>query len=179
MKKIALCSILLFCVFSTLAADFQINTKKSKVIVVACCHAFTQDVKIYFEKYSASINYDQEKNQILTINSKIETNSLNSNSKRRDKHLRTDSFFAVKDYPEITFESTTVESQNQELFIKGVLTMKGVSKEILLQGKITNIKNKSFKIKASGEINSKDFGVGTAKQKDRVKIQIDSFFERK
>jgi polyisoprenoid-binding protein YceI len=179
MKKITLCLLLVFSTFSfVFAADFALKPSKSSVTAIACCHAFTKKVEIRFEKFSGTLSYDSEQKKILNVSAKIQADSLDSKSKRRDKHLRAKDFFDVENHAEITFQSVSVGVSGQEFLLKGVLTMKGVSEEIELQGVVVSSSSNEVELQASGEINSKNFGVGTSKQKDLVELKISGFFEK-
>lgn len=177
-KKLLFCLLLIFIAPLGFAAEFKIKPSKSKVVATACCHLFVEEVEILFKKFSAIADYDQKNKKIISLKATVEASSLDSGIGKRDNHLRSADFFAVNDFPTITFDSTAINPKNDGLIITGVLTMRGVSKEINLQAKLIFGKKNNFEILASGEINAKDFGVGTAKQKDIVKLQINSFFEK-
>src|SRR5690606_6944235 len=51
--------------------------------------------------------------------------------------LRTDDFFDVKKYPEMTFKSTTVEKMGDGWKVTGDLTMKDVTKQVEIPFNIT------------------------------------------
>ena len=63
----------------------------------------------------------------------VKTASVDTNDAGRDEHLRTADFFDVENYPEITFESTSIEAIDEDsLKIIGNLTIKDVTSEIEL-----------------------------------------------
>ncbi len=65
----------------------------------------------------------------------LQSASINTGNKRRDKQLRAASFLDADRYPEIRFESTKVErgTDRDTLRVTGALTIKDKSKEIVLE----------------------------------------------
>lgn len=64
----------------------------------------------------------------------VDVTSLTTFDATRDEHLQSPDFFDAARYPELTFESTSVEGRREELVVGGVLTMKGVAKPVTLRG---------------------------------------------
>ncbi len=97
----------------------------------------------------------------------IPTTSLNTNNTKRDEHLRSEDFFEVATYPNMTFKTTSFEETGDKTFkLTGDLTLHGVTKPVTIEGKLNGIitDERSQKLKAglklTGTINRKDFGVG-------------------
>jgi polyisoprenoid-binding protein YceI len=65
----------------------------------------------------------------------IKAAGIDTGSKRRDEHLRAPDFLAAESYPEIRFQSTTVEpgSDRHTLRIKGLLTVRNTQHEVVLE----------------------------------------------
>ena len=102
---------------------------------------------------------------------KISTKSINTGIARRDEHLRSDDFFAVATYPEMTFKTTSNEKTGEKTFkITGDFSLHGITKSVSLEGKLNGIitDQRSQKLKAglkiTGSINRKDFEVGMESQ---------------
>ena len=86
-----------------------------------------------FDDYSGKIVFDPAKPTDAVFHFIIEVKSINTGIGKRDKHLRSADFFDANKYPQITFVSSVVkhiEGPNYE--ISGTLTMKDVSKDIVL-----------------------------------------------
>jgi polyisoprenoid-binding protein YceI len=63
----------------------------------------------------------------------IDASSVDTRVEARDKDLRSDHFFDVTKYPNITFQSKRVESSGEgKLKVTGDLTIHGVTKEVVL-----------------------------------------------
>lgn len=67
-----------------------------------------------------------------SVNASLKTASVNTKNKRRDKHLRDDDFLKVETYPTITFNSTGVRVDGDDVFIEGDLTIRDVTKRVTL-----------------------------------------------
>jgi polyisoprenoid-binding protein YceI len=86
-----------------------------------------------FNKFSGSFSYDESDSSYSKIKVKINTNSLDSNHAKRDKHLRGNAYLDVKKFPTATFVSTSFEELgNGKSVLKGDFTLHGVKKNITI-----------------------------------------------
>lgn len=88
-----------------------------------------------FNDFEGSFNYDENAPENASINVTIDTASVDTNHAERDKHLRSDDFLNVDDYPQATFESTRYvpdEGNSKEGTMYGNFTLNGVTKEIAI-----------------------------------------------
>ncbi len=61
----------------------------------------------------------------------IKTANVDTDSKQRDTHLKSDAFFNAKQYPEITFKSTDVKKTGDNSYdVTGDLSLHGTTKSI-------------------------------------------------
>ena len=63
----------------------------------------------------------------------IRAASVDTGNEKRDEHLRGPDFFNAKQYPAITFQSTTVERTGDTFRVTGDLSLHGTTKEISLE----------------------------------------------
>jgi polyisoprenoid-binding protein YceI len=112
----------------------------------------------------------------------IDASSVDSRVQRRDDDLRSDHFFDVAKYPNITFQSKRVESAGAgKLKVTGDLTIHGVTKEVVLDvdGPTPAIKdprgNSHRGVSATTTINRTDFGItaDSGMIGDQIGIQLD------
>lgn len=90
-----------------------------------------------FRDLKGELVYDADQPANNSISLTIDAASIDTNSADRDKHLRGADFFSVKEFPEITFQSTKIESAGENEFkITGMLKMHGVEKEVIAKGKL-------------------------------------------
>ena len=134
------------------------------------------------------VRYDGKNPSSIAVNVAIDITSINTQNAGRDRHLRTDDFFNVEQFPDMTFVSKRVEGVQQGSFkLVGDLTMRGVTKEVVLDvdgphGPVQRAANRPPVVGATAttSINRKDFGVkynalieaGGAVVSDEVKITI-------
>lgn len=60
----------------------------------------------------------------------IKTESLDTGNQKRDEHLKSPDFFNAKQFPAITFKSTSVKAAKDGYEVTGDLTMHGVTKSV-------------------------------------------------
>jgi polyisoprenoid-binding protein YceI len=73
-----------------------------------------------------------------SVNVTVKTESVASGNERRDGHLKSTDFFSVKEFPEITFKSTSLKKTGEDTFqLAGDLTMLGKTRQI--QTELTKI----------------------------------------
>lgn len=126
-------------------------------------HLMITNVKGEFRKFTAEIiGEDFTK---ASIEATIEAASVFTNEDSRDGHLKSADFFDVEKFPTLAFKGTSfTKVQDENYKLKGVLTIKGVSKEITLDAEFGGINKDPWgNVKAgfslSGKINRKDFGL--------------------
>lgn len=85
-----------------------------------------------FNKVSGSFLIDKDNLAASTITATIDAESVDTAIPDRDKHLRSQDFFSVKEFPAITFKSTSIEkgAGENQFTLKGELTFRGVTKPI-------------------------------------------------
>ncbi|MFD1706153.1 YceI family protein [Siminovitchia sediminis] len=91
-------------------------------------HMMISRVKGEFKEFSAEIQADPEDLTTANIQFTIDVSSVDTGNEDRDNHLRTEDFFDVEKYPNLTFKSASVEKQGDQYAITGDVTMHGVTK---------------------------------------------------
>src|SRR5690606_40446727 len=61
---------------------------------------------------------------------KLDGNSINTRNQLRDKHLKSDDFFDVPNYPTIDFISTFITKNEDSYKVTGDLTIKDITKPV-------------------------------------------------
>jgi polyisoprenoid-binding protein YceI len=111
--------------------------------------------------------------------------SIDTGNKDRDEHLRGADFFDVGTYPTITFKSTAVKANGSRLLITGDLTIKGNTKRITFDAKLSGVTKadmagqKRVAFLGSTKIDRREFGLswntmleGVAMLGDEVEVEI-------
>jgi polyisoprenoid-binding protein YceI len=117
-----------------------------------------------FMDYSGVVEMDVDAGTFKTIEATIRTASVNTNQEKRDGHLRNADFFDVEKYPAMTYTMKRYQKQGDGYTAVGDLTLRGVTKEILLTGNFHGVTkdpwgNTRAGFSAEGTINRKDFGM--------------------
>ncbi|HKV75588.1 MAG TPA: YceI family protein [Gemmatimonadales bacterium] len=95
---------------------------------------FVTKVRGKFTDWSGTITGDPQDWSSGSVAVVIKAASINTANDRRDSDLRSQRFFNVDTFPEITFKSTKVEASGENVTITGDLSMRGVTKSVVLKG---------------------------------------------
>src|SRR6188768_2803019 len=90
------------------------------------------EVPGFFRDFTGQVNFDAADVKNSSVTFKAMTTSIDTGVAPRDKHLRTADFFEVEKFPELTFTSTKVEKKGKGWIVTGDLTMKGVTKSVVI-----------------------------------------------
>ena len=186
MRPLLMTAALVMISSSAFAAKFEIDPAHTSVMFIAP-HLVISKVKGRFDKFNGSFDFDEKTMKLDNVLVNIKTDSLNTNEKDRDKHLRSPDFFDVAKYPEMTFKSTkVVYEKDKPEKVEGNLTIRGITKPITLEidynGAITDAwGNRVVSFEAEGKVDRKDFGIiwnkaldkGGVTVGDEIKIEIE------
>jgi polyisoprenoid-binding protein YceI len=93
------------------------------------------------------------------VEASVDVTSIDTNIHKRDEHLRTADYFDAAKFPRLTFKSTALWGTPASFYIKGNLTIKGVSKEIVFGARLAD----GGVVSAEATIQRKDFGLTAGK----------------
>ena len=120
-------------------------------------------VRGQFNRWSGYIVGDLNDWQNAAVSVTIDAATIDTNHERRDADLRGKDHFEVETYPTITFRSTKIERNGDRLRMTGDLTMRGVTKPVVLEGELTGTAQERGRTRVgfevSGVINRKDYGL--------------------
>lgn len=111
------------------AEKFQIDLGHSRV-GFGVRHMAVSTVRGSFLEYSGSVEVDLESLANSSVEVTIVAASIDTRHEGRDNDLRDEAFFDVENYPEITFRSTSIEQEGDDLVAVGDLTIKGNTKSV-------------------------------------------------
>lgn len=148
-------------------------------------HLMITNVSGTFKNFDVGVETHGEDFSTAVIRATVDVPSINTNNEQRDQHLRTSDFFEAEKHPQIGFESTSVEKQDDSTFlVLGNLAMKGATRPVALTVEFGGItkdpwggQRGGFTI--SGKLNRSDWGInfngvletGGLMLGDEVKIQ--------
>ena len=128
-------------------------------------HLMVSYVTGQFTQFNATVETKEDDFETAKVSFTADVNSISTNNEQRDAHLKNNDFFDAENHPELKFESEKIEKINDEEYsVKGVLTIRGISKEITLNAEYGGITidpwgNTRTGFTIAGKINRKDFGV--------------------
>jgi polyisoprenoid-binding protein YceI len=154
-------------------------------------HLMITNIKGEFRNFSAEI--DGEDFSKAAISAMIDTSSIFTNEDNRDAHLKNADFFDVDNHKEMTFKGSSLTKIDDENFeLTGMLSIKGISKEIKLGVEYGGTSkdpwgNEKMGFSINGKINRSDYGLnfnapletGGFLLGEEVKISADLQFVKK
>lgn len=157
------------------AKDYNVDTAHSQV-EFKIKHLSVSNVTGRFGDFNGSVGVTDGK--LEKLSGEVVVDSVNTNNKERDSHIKDAEYFDVKKFPKATLELVSINGA-EGLFN---LTIKGTTKEVKLNVEIFGTsKNKAGKevigLNLSGSINRKDFGIAPSTPNvalgDNVNLSID------
>jgi polyisoprenoid-binding protein YceI len=147
----------------TTTSTWAIDASHSSVDF-AVKHMMFSTVKGSFTQFSGTIVLDEQNIENSTVTVDIDPRSVNTRDDKRDKHLRGADFFGAEQNPVITFVSTGIEADGDDLKITGDLTMNGVTREVVLDAEFNGRGMSPFGMEVIGytaktKINRRDFNM--------------------
>ena len=117
-----------------------------------------------FDRWYAVLQTKDGDWKLGSVNVSVQTASLNTGNSYRDADLRSDRFFAVGRYPEMTFKGTGFAVADSTVDVNGILTIKGHSKPVTLSGRYRGVAkdgagHERIAFQATGAVDRRDFGI--------------------
>ena len=159
---------------------FTADAAHSRINFVAYTKIF--DAVGVFKKWSAKAQLDPADLSQSQIEVTVQVASVDTDSGKRDEHLRKKDFFWVEKYPTAHFKSSKFVVKSADLVeVHGTLTVRGVSKKIAIPLQVKRSKQgKRDVIALKGEttLNRRDFNINyepgllLPSIKDNVSLQV-------
>jgi len=165
---------------ATLLAQTKWKLDKAKAkIGFNVRHMLMSTVDGSFKKFEATIVSPKPDFSDAVFEVTIDAASINTDNEKRDKDLKSDSYFNIAKYPEITFKSTGVTKTGGNNYkVSGNLTMHGVTKPVTLELTI-NAHKPIADVKMTGTVSRTDFGIGSVPRAmigDEITIKAEGEF---
>ena len=144
--------------------SWQIDPSHTQIMFTTR-HMMVSKVRGLFEKFTGTVDLDEEHPENTRVDIQIETASINTRDAQRDAHLRSADFFNADVNPYMTFKSKRVERTGDNIArLIGDLTIRDVTREVVLNVEFNGFnKNPWGKtmagFEASTRINRKDWGL--------------------
>ncbi len=148
-------------------------------------HLGIATVKGAFREFAGALTVAEDGS--VSASGTVQVASVDTRDERRDEHLRSADFFEADAYPQITFQSTSIEPVDEETFkITGDITIHGVTNPITLEAVVEGTEedpwgNTRVGLEATGSLSRGDFGMrfnqalgsGNMMVSDKVKLVLD------
>ena len=144
--------------------SWNIDSSHSEIQFVVR-HMMLSKVRGQFEKFTGTVNLDENNPANTSVDIQIEVNSINTRDAKRDGHLRSPDFFNAEVYPHMTFKSSRVEVLDlKHAHLIGDMTIRDVTHPVTLNVEhLGMVKNPwgmtSTGFTASTRISRKDWGL--------------------
>lgn len=128
-------------------------------------HLMISTVSGQFNQFKATVETPDSDFAKAKVHFEAVVDSISTNNEQRDAHLKNGDFFDAERYPVITFDSERMEKTAEDEYkLHGTLTMRGVSKKIILNAEFGGITedpwgNTRTGFSVTGKINRQDFGM--------------------
>ena len=148
----------------TATGTYAIDPTHSRIGFVAR-HAMVTKVRGSFNEFEGTGFFDADQPENSHLELVIQAASIDTRNADRDGHLRSNDFFDMDQYPQITFRSTSVEqADGGEYRVTGDLTIKGVTKPVTVDFDYTGVAvdpfgNQRLGLEGTTTINRKEWGV--------------------
>ena len=121
--------ITLFVASAAHAQTFKVDPQHSS-IVFKSKHIDTSYVFGRFNEFGGTVTVDADPTK-MAFDITAKTESIDTGNAKRDTHLKSPDFFSAKEFPNISFKSTSVKSAGENKYeVAGDLTLHGVTKPI-------------------------------------------------
>lgn len=117
---------------SQAAETFRLDKEHANVVFLVD-HVGLSKMIGRFTDVDGQFTFDESNLEANKVTVTIKTESVDTNHKARDDHLRSVDFFNAKEFPTMTFVSTRVEKTGEKTGkLHGNLTLLGVTKPVVL-----------------------------------------------
>ena len=95
-------------------------------------HMMITSVRGHFAGATGTIQFDEADPTNSSVETTLDASTIDTGMAQRDGHLKSPDFLDVATYPTITFKSTKIEKSGDRFAITGDLTVKNVTKSVVM-----------------------------------------------
>ena len=173
MKSFKLFIFLILMANTTTAQKYVAIDSDSKIKFVI--KNFGLSVDGTFSGVKGTILFNSKNIEKSEITLSVNSNTVDTDNKERDKHLKKEDYFSVEKFPLISFTSTKISKKIglNKYLINGNLTIKGITKLIEFEVTISN-KDEILTIKGTLQLSRKTYKIGGSSMvlSDNVKLNF-------
>jgi len=117
-----------------------------------------------FGAFEGTLRIDAAEPANSSVEVSIDAGSVDTKDGGRDEHLRGADFFDVESFPTLTFRSTAVRGSGTDWVVEGDLTIKGVTRPVVLETELVGLERDPWGgervgFAATTEVNREEFGL--------------------
>lgn len=145
------------------AGAFHLDPAHTRVGFVATHMMFTK-VRGHFPEVTGTVTLAEDPMDSV-VQVTVKTASVDTSAEDRDNHLRSEDFFNVEKYPEMTFRSTSIRHLGgPEFVVTGELTIRDVTRPVELAVTFEGVGVNPWGVEVAGvsaraEVNREDWGL--------------------
>lgn len=133
-------------------------------VAFAIGHMMISKISGRFGDVSGTIEMNEDDASLSSVNVEIATDSFYTGNADRDTHVKSADFFNVEEFPTMTFKSTAVSADGNSGQVTGDLTIRGVTKSVVLDVTHNGSSKSPYNYIGSGfhattTIDRRDFGL--------------------
>lgn len=167
--------------------EFHVDKNHSHVGFTARHLTFAK-VRGQFTEFDATVVADSITGKLSALDATVRSASVNTDNAKRDKHLRSDDFFAASKHPSIRLKLKSIIWRGDDLTATADLTIRESTRQVVFKGTLLGSRIVNFgrgrhlraAYEVSTNINRKDFGLnfngvaeGTAIVSDKIEITLE------
>ncbi len=133
-------------------------------VTFSIAHLVVSEVIGRFRDFEITVNSLKDDFSDATLTGLLKVDSIDTGNPRRDRHLKADDFFDAAKFPEIRFQSTSIQKTGERTYsIYGNLTIRDSTKLVAvdaeLKGVIRESRGTTAAWRATMKINRFDYGL--------------------
>ncbi len=139
--------------------------KSHSQVLFSVSHMVLSEVTGTFRDFDVMLESSRDDFTDAKVSATIKAQSIDTQNERRDGHLKSNDFLNAEKFPEIKFQSTTIEKTGNDSYrISGNLTIRDVTKPVVLEATYRGMiddpwGNQRIGFRATTTIDRFDFGV--------------------
>ncbi|MGH3193980.1 MAG: YceI family protein [Streptosporangiaceae bacterium] len=141
----------------TLAGSWVLEASKSEIRLRSKSMWGLSAVKGVFRQVAGSGTVSATGDASGTIT--VAAESVDTNNKKRDEHLRSADFFNVASYPDITVQADQVRPSGQGVTVTGSLTVRDRTRPVSFDARISSADSGEIWLDGEVQVNRADFGL--------------------
>lgn len=156
--------LVLSCAIATHAEEFTVNPNHAE-IAFSVQHLMVSKVKGTFNNFEGTLDYDIATRKLKSLQGSISTASIDTKNGKRDKHLKTDKFFNSENFPNMEFQSSSIETKGDGRFVvTGNLKVLRANHEIIfpvtINGPVDDPRgSQRIRVESTTVLNRRDLGI--------------------